>query len=170
MAPKNKKTAQTTITTREELEARMGDLSRVTIERAKLSATMNKLLDDIRARYDAAFAEHDEFLAAALADLEAWAALNPGEFASKKSVELLHGVLGYRTGTPALKPIKGVRWEDVMILLRRHPGYIRTSVEPDKAAIIGDRDGLGEAGLAALGLRIEQAERFYAEPKIEQEA
>jgi L-2-hydroxyglutarate oxidase LhgO len=50
-----------------------------------------------------------------------------------------------------------------MILLKQHPGYIRTSVEPDKAAIIGDRDGLGEAGLAALGLRIEQAERFYAE-------
>jgi phage host-nuclease inhibitor protein Gam len=161
----------TTIGTREELEARMGDLARRTIERTKLAAGMNAKLAEIRVNYEARFAELDQETESILADLEAWAALHGGEFGAKRSLELVHGVLGFRTGNPALKPLKGVRWEDVMALLQcRARQYIRVTEEPDKALLLADRDALGADGLAQLGLRVEQADRFYAEPRIEQEA
>lgn len=165
---KTTKQKHTTIDTREALENRVGEHARLTIERARLGAIMSKKIDDIRAAYDATFADIDTSLAAAEADIEAWAALHHAEFVPRKSLELLHGTIGYRTGQPALKTIKGVRWQDVMTLLARHPAYIRTILEPDKEAILADRDGLGETGLAALGLRVEQAERFYIDPKVEE--
>lgn len=162
------KPKSTTITTREELENRVGDYARLSIRRAKLGAVMAAKIDEIRANYDAIFADIDDALGEAFADLEAWAALHPDEFAGRKSLELLHGIIGLRTNPPSLKTLKGVRWQDVMTLLARHPAYIRTILEPDKEAILADRDGLGEAGLAALGLRVDQAEKFYVQPRAEE--
>jgi phage host-nuclease inhibitor protein Gam len=168
MATKKQKTPPTTITTREELENRVGDYARLSIRRAKLGAIMAQKIDEIRANYDASFADLDDSLSEAFADLEAWAALHPDQFAGKKSLDLVHGIIGLRTNPPSLKTIKGVRWDDVLTLLRQHPGYVRTIQEPDKEAILADRDGLGDAGLAALGLRIDQAEKFYINPKVEE--
>ncbi len=169
MKRKPKTTPTTTIRNREELETRMGDHARVAIERMKLAAAMNKKLADVRELYEAMFAELDDEIERTAADLEAWAVLHPADFGERKSIELTHGTLGFRTGQPALKPLKGVRWDDVLTLLAQHPGYLRTIMQPDKEAILADRDALGAEGLGALGLRVEQAQRFYVEPRIEGE-
>lgn len=157
------------ITTREDLEERMGDYARATIERDRQTAMMNKTITGIRERFEAVFATLDESAAAALADLEAWAALNPEDFGARRSIELLHGTIGYRTGQPALKTIKGVRWADVLARLKAlRPDFVRTKEEPDKEALLAARGDLGADGLRSLGCKVEQTERFYAEPRLDE--
>ncbi|MDD5705089.1 MAG: host-nuclease inhibitor Gam family protein [Kiritimatiellae bacterium] len=164
-----KKPTTTPIATRDDLESRMADYAGAAIKRLDLAAQMNAKLAEVRANYEAMFAKLDVSMQKSQADMQAWAVLHPAEFAAKKSLELVHGTLGFRTGQPALKPIKGVRWEDVQnILASGHRDYIRLSEEIAKDLILADRDSLGDDGLAALGLRVEQSERFFVDPKMEQ--
>lgn len=161
-----KKKTPTTIMSREQLEASMTSRTLHWVKRQKLAATMNQKLAEIRENYEAMFAELDEHLKAIDADIEAWSTLNPDAFGDRKSLELLNGTIGFRTGQPALKPLKGVRWDDVMMCLNcRGRQFIRITEEPDKALLLANRDELGESGLAELGLRVEQAERFFIESR-----
>jgi phage host-nuclease inhibitor protein Gam len=167
-----KKPTPTTIATREALEARMADFARNAYQGAKLEAQLNTQLADVRARYEAMFADLETARAEIAADLEAWAALHPADFGARKSIDLMHGVIGYRTGQPALKPVRGVRWEDVLaqLIACNYTDYVRNVQEVDKARILAEREAIGEANLASIGLRCEQAERFFIEPKQEEGA
>jgi phage host-nuclease inhibitor protein Gam len=86
-------------------------------------------------------------------------------------MELTHGALGFRTGTPAVRFLKG--WTETMVLAvldiqaEWRKRYIRQIVEVNKQAIIEDRDGLGADKLNAFGVKITQSETFFVEPKIE---
>ncbi len=86
--------------------------------------------------------------------------MHPEEFASRKSVVLVHGTVGFRTGQPALKTVAGVTWEKVLAALkRRAPEFVRVKEQPDKEALLE----LPPERLESFGLRVEQAERFFAE-------
>jgi phage host-nuclease inhibitor protein Gam len=80
-------------------------------------------------------------------------------------------VIGFRTGTPAVRFLKG--WTETMVLSvlgmaqELRDRYVRTIVEINKAAIIEDREGLGADKLNAFGLKVTQSETFYCEPTIE---
>jgi len=84
----------------------------------------------------------------------------------KKSVQLTHGVMGRRLGTPALRLLnKSWTWEVVLARLGEAWGkrFIRMAdPEPDKAAI--KKADLTADQLKVVGLKIEQGENFYAEP------
>ena len=161
--------AVTTIKTREELDAVLGEYAATAIARGQLTLAMDEKLNLIRKDYEGRLAELDESLQALFEDMEAWAAFNPCAFADKRSVDLVHGTLGFRTGNPALKTVKGVKWEHVLDMLNtnRMAKYVRTTEEPNKDALLADRETIGAEKLSALGLRVEQAERFYVEPKLE---
>lgn len=167
---KMKKQKTTTITTREELERVMGEFAQATIARGQLAFAMEARLNEIRHDYESRLAEFDEAIEAFLADLEAWAVMHPADFATRRSIDLVHGVIGFRTGQPALKTIKGVKWDHVldMLKLANHLQYVRTEESVDKEAILAEREQIGEKNLEKFGMRVEQAERFYAEPKLEQ--
>lgn len=162
----------TTIQTREALECAMGDLAQATIRRGKVALDLETRLQNIRKAFETPLAELDDEIEALVADLEAWAALHKEEFADRKSLALIHGVLGFRTGNPTLKTVKGVKWDHVLALLKSAGmrGYIRASEEVDKETILAHREGIGAAKLAALGMRVDQEERFYVEPRQEQQA
>ena len=167
MAKKQK--TSTTITTRDELERVMGEFAQHTIARGQLAFAMESRLNEVRHDYESRLGEFDEILDALLADLESWAALHPGEFAAKRSIDLVHGIIGFRTGQPALKTIKGVKWDHVLDMLKisKLGKYVRTAEEVDKESLLADRGTISQEKLAALGMRVEQADRFYAEPKLE---
>jgi len=170
MAPKKTKTTATTIKTREELEGVMGEFARTSITRGQLALAMEERLALVRQDYESRLADFDAELDALFADLEAWAALNPGEFATRRSIELVHGAIGFRTGNPALKTIKGVKWEHVLDMLKGSglaDRYVRTVEEPNKDALLADREQIGAERLATLGLRVEQTERFFADARKE---
>ncbi len=85
-------------------------------------------------------------------------------------MDTIHGTMGFRTGTPALKTLKGFTWGAITNLLEEFlPDYVRTVKQPDKERLLADRD---EAEVAALfpkvGVKVVQEETFFAEAKKEE--
>jgi len=84
----------------------------------------------------------------------------------KKSVQLTHGVMGRRLGTPALRLLnKSWTWESVLARLREVFGarFVRLAEpEVDKPAV--KKADLSADQLKAVGLKVEQGENFFAEP------
>ena len=81
-------------------------------------------------------------------------------------------LLAYRTGTPALKPLRGWTWAKVLDKLRTHRGwkkFVRVSEEVDKEAILARRKSLSKV-LELVGVRVEQAETFYVEAQTPRSA
>lgn len=119
--------------------------------------------------------------------LQAFATENQAElFARKKSLDMAHGTIGFRTGTPKLKTLKGFTWASALELVKTFlPGYARQTVEIAKDKLLADRDleNVGvpagdAAGTAAgmamseamskCGIQVVQDETFYVEPKKEE--
>lgn len=105
-----------------------------------------------------------------LESVQAWAEAHPEEFAKAKSISLTHGVIGWRTGTPALKTLSGWTFDRVLEKLKtlggKWLGYVRQVETVDKQLIIADRNMIGEATLKSVGLRVVQAETFFCEPQL----
>ena len=105
--------------------------------------------------------------------LQAYAVENQAElFTKKKSLEMTHGTIGFRTGTPKLKTLKGFTWASVLNLVKEFlPSFIRTTEEIAKDKLLADRDaeGMGEK-MAQCGIMVTQDETFYVEPKKEEAA
>lgn len=91
------------------------------------------------------------------------------QFSKKKSLELSHGVIGFRIGTPKLKNKKGFTWAAVTNLLKEFlPGYVRTVDEPAKDKLLADRNDEAVAPLLEkVGVEVVQDEAFYIELKKE---
>ena len=103
--------------------------------------------------------------------LQAFAVENQAElFAKKKSLDMAHGTIGFRTGTPKLKTLKGFTWASVLQMVREFlPGYVRTSEEVAKDKLLADRDEEGMTDkMAKCGITVAQDETFYVEPKKEE--
>jgi phage host-nuclease inhibitor protein Gam len=102
--------------------------------------------------------------------MQTFAMENRELFVKKKSMEMLHGVFGFRTGTPKLKTRKGFTWGAVTNLLKEFmPSYVRTSEEPAKDKLLADRDIPEVADLfPKVGILVDQDEVFFVEPKKEE--
>lgn len=156
----------TKIKTREDAESSMAALATATYRRDKLEASMNLQITAVREKFE------DEL--AALADeikteekrLRDWSDANPALFGSARSLKLTHGTIGYRLGNWAVKLIRGFKSERAVALVKATigPAYVRTKEELDKELILADRAKLPAPTLAGCGLRLEQAEAFYATP------
>ncbi len=91
-------------------------------------------------------------------------------FSKKKSMDTVHGIFGFRTGTPKLKTLKGFTWGAVTILLKEYlPGYVRTTEEPAKDKLLADREVPELLKLFPnVGIYVDQDETFFVEPKKEE--
>ena len=85
-------------------------------------------------------------------------------------MESVHGVIGFRTGTPKLKTLKGFTWGAVTNLLKEFlPAYVRVTEEPAKDKLLADRDNEEVSGMfTRVGIAVAQDETFYVEPKKEE--
>lgn len=117
--------------------------------------------------------------------LQSFATENQAElFTKKKSLDMAHGIIGFRTGTPKLKTLKGFTWASALTLVKKFmPGYVRTSEEIAKDKLLADREleavefieneitkkqvPMGTA-MAECGIMVAQDETFYVEPKKEE--
>ena len=117
--------------------------------------------------------------------LQSFAMENQAElFTKKKSLEMVHGTIGFRTGTPKLKTLKGFTWASALTLVKKFlPGYVRTSEEIAKDKLLADRDleavdfngndiGMKQVpmskAMSECGIMVTQDETFYVEPKKEE--
>jgi phage host-nuclease inhibitor protein Gam len=168
-----KTTKPTTIRDREELETVLGEYARLMILKEKQTLEMEAQINFTRKRYETELTELTEKAEAFFGDIQAWATLNQAEFETRKSLDLIHGIIGFRTCPAAVKQVGGVKSEHTLDMMQQNPGYkeyIRIKPEIDKDAILAayglKKDGL-LAALAAVGLKIEQKENFFVELKKE---
>ena len=121
--------------------------------------------------------------------LQSFATENQAElFTKKKSLDMAHGTIGFRTGTPKLKTLKGFTWACALQLAKKFlpMTYIRQTEEIAKDRLLADREleevevydtptgdprmvKMPEA-MAVCGIQVVQDETFYVEPKKEETA
>jgi phage host-nuclease inhibitor protein Gam len=166
---REKKVVHTGVT-REEMESAFGEYAVADAKQVKINATIDVQVTNLREKYADELGKLDDVKEKAFAVMQAYATENKDElFAKKKSMESVHGVIGFRTGTPKLKTLKGFTWGAVTNLLKEFlPGYVRTMEEANKEKLISDRDDEDVSSLfGKVGIAVVQDETFYVEPKKE---
>lgn len=166
MATKRIKQVGPAIQTRQQMERVVADICELTIFRDAQTAAMDKRLMEIREEYELTLSRCQEDLDAKRALAQAWAEANPAEFGGRKSIDMVHGTVGFRTGMPKLKLLTGWTWDRVKdaLLNGKFRDYIRTKQEVDKERLLADREQIGEA-MRTVGCRVVQDEPFFVEPK-----
>lgn len=161
-------------------------------EYAKANARINKINAEIelqcakiREKYQSELASLMKNREQAFDTLQAFATENQTElFSKKKSLDMVYGTIGFRTGTPKLKTLKGFTWASAVELVKSFlpSGYVRTNEEVAKDKLLADRDmdevaifDQGESrvlpmkdAMAKCGIQVVQEETFYVEPKHEE--
>lgn len=156
------------IETREQMERLVGEICILTIKNDEEHTHMDRDLTVVRERYEPRLLDLQEKLENLMASAQDWAINHPEEFATKKSVAMVHGTVGFRTGNWKLKPLSGWTWDKVLKAVTAYlPKYIRTKIEVDREQLIADRETLTPAGFKKIGLTALQDETFYVEPNRE---
>ena len=93
-------------------------------------------------------------------------------FADKKSRETPLAVFGFETTPPRVETAsKKIHWKDVVARLLRlawGKAYVRLpKPQPDKEALLADREKLTAEQLVAAGIQFCQDEQFFIRPKPE---
>lgn len=172
MATRQKKTLIQGITAEQANDA-FANYAKADAQIQKINADIELQCAKIRERKADELTRLGEEREKAFDTLQAYAVENQAELLTKKkSLEMAHGTIGFRTGTPKLKTLKGFTWASALNLVREFlPSFIRTTEEIAKDKLLADRDteGMGEK-MAQCGIMVTQDETFYVEPKKEEAA
>lgn len=174
-------------------EAELQDLCQrltlASIEREQLIAQRDLKMQEAAEPFLALIGVHDATIEQGMKALQSWAVLHKDRFTEAQSV-VVGGQfrVGWRLGNWATKLKSKVTWENVVAGLQalvRHgqsasasglaklrgaaaDSYLRTKVEPNKDAMLTDREKAGAAELLAdLGVSFHQEKRFYLAPSRE---
>jgi phage host-nuclease inhibitor protein Gam len=164
------KLAARAIDTRAEMEALVGEISALQLELNRETAGMDLLITEIRKRYEGTIDSLNAEIQAKTQLAQIWADTHPDEFPrDKKSIDFVHAIVGFRTGTPKVMPVrKSFTVKSILDLLSHFvwsKKYIRHEPTIDKEAILADRKTLTEQQLKEVGLKIVQDESFYIDLK-----
>ena len=169
MARREKKVVHTGVST-EQMESAFSDYAIADAQLQAVNAAIDVQVTNIREDYAGEIAKLTEVKEKAFEVLQAFALENKDDlFSKKKSMESVHGTIGFRTGTPKLKLLKGFTWGAVTNLLKEFlPDYVRKTEEPAKDKLLADRDDADVFKLfGKVGIAVAQDETFYVEPKKE---
>lgn len=173
MATKRTKKTVVSGVTREQYEQAFADFAMADAKAQSLTAKMDQEMTRIREKYADQLAELNETKDKSFEVMQTFAMENKDAlFSKKKSLESAHGVIGFRTGNPKLKNLKGYTWASVINLAKEFlPEYIRTTEELAKDKLLVDREVPEVAELfPKIGVTVVQEESFYVEPKKESDA
>lgn len=159
------------ITTRDEAESVMNELAQAENNRRKFIARRDAEVLNINSQYEGGIAACAEAVREKSDILRAWAEATPEAFPKgRKSLDLVSGVIGFRTGTPKLALLsRAWNWDKVLEAFRHGlKKYIRTKDEVNKDAVLADyaTRQICDAELAAEGLKVVQEESFFVEPAL----
>ncbi len=159
--------------TNEQMEQAFADFSTADAKIQNITSRMDVEITRIREKYQDDLTKWGDMRDKAFDVMQSYASENRERlFSKKKSLETVHGILGFRTGTPKLKTLKGFTWGAVTNLLKEFlPGYIRVSEEPAKDKLLADRDNPEVSDVfGKVGIYVDQDETFFVEPKKEEVA
>jgi phage host-nuclease inhibitor protein Gam len=160
------------IITRDAAEDAFAQFAEADARQKHITSKMDVEMTRIREKYADELTALQEKKDEAFEQLQNYAENNREEFGKKKSIDFNHGVLGFRTGTPKLKTLKGFTWASVLNLLKVHlPSYVRVTEEPAKDRLLADRDEPETMKkFRDVGIYVDQDETFFVEPKKEEVA
>lgn len=138
----------------------------------KIEAKMNEEITKVRSRYQDEITELKEKLEEPTEVLEVYATEQKTTWGKKKSVELLHCIIGFRTGTPKVVKDKKFTWDAVLELMQKNKTFskfIRTKSEINKEAILAEKnEAVLNQMLEDCYIKIDQDETFFVQPKVEE--
>ncbi|MBP3829842.1 MAG: host-nuclease inhibitor Gam family protein [Bacteroidaceae bacterium] len=187
MGTKRQKKTVVTGVTRDAAEEAFASYAKADARIAKIQAEIELQCAKIREKHQSELTLLTAKRELAFDRLQAYATENQSTlFVKRKSLEMTHGVIGFRTGTPKLKTLKGFTWASALELVKRFlPGYIRQTEEIAKDKLLADRydevdfphsDGSGfvamplTTAMGECGIQVVQDETFFVEPKSEDSA
>lgn len=160
----------TTLINQEELPEQMRKFAVATSKIKAIEADIELQTAEIIRRFESKLAKLNEEREEAVANMQNFAEYNRESlFTSRKSMDLPHGVLGFRTGTPKVEKSKKLTWEGIIEDLKAlDPSYVRTKEEVNKELIIANRNEPETMfKLNKIGVSVAQEETFFVEPKGE---
>ena len=151
--------------TREEAEEVVREITEYKLRERQLKVEMDTEITAIKENYEARLATVSDRLTPLVQEIQAWAESHPAEFCDKKSLELLHGVIGWRITPPALKTLRGFTWAAVVDRLKvlGRGEFLRVKEEVNKDSLLAVRES---ENLKTFGCQAVQEDEFYVEPKL----
>ena len=166
MGTKRQKKTVVTGVTRSQAEDAFAAYAAADAQEQKITAELELAIVKLRDSYQMELMTLKKDKEDAFGVLEAFAREQKDElFGKKKSLEMSQGVIGFRTGTPKLKTLKGFTWASALQLVKEFlPEYIRTTDEIAKDRLLADR----ELDQVVVSPGVGADETFYVEPKKEE--
>jgi phage host-nuclease inhibitor protein Gam len=168
------KTKKTTISnvTLEQAQAASETFAVAANQLEKLEAKMNEEIDQVKSKYMDNITEQKNQMNEPVEVLEVFAKEQQESWGKKKSLELLHCIIGFRTGTPKVSKDAKFTWPAITELLKKKSAmfseFLREISEVNKEAVLSCKD---EVKLAMLKeecyISIDQGESFYVTSKKE---
>jgi phage host-nuclease inhibitor protein Gam len=160
------------IASRPQAEDVLGQIRELTIERNTLILETEQFIKAAHDTHKERLTDIDQELQVKSELIRNWAEANPSEFGNRKSLDMIHGTIGWRIGMPKLVKKAKETWDDLVAKVREGLGelYIRHKEQVDRESIIRDAgEGiLTPAVLRSIGLSVTQDESFFVDPKIEE--
>jgi phage host-nuclease inhibitor protein Gam len=157
--------ATATIETRAQFESTVDEICKLQLDREQHVTLRDRYLAEVQEQHNPAIERISQDISAKLLLCEKYATTHYDSlFGKLKSAASSLGIFGFRTGNPKLVLLnRKWKWDDVLNALRStgRTELIRRKEEADKDAL----KKLSDPELATLGLRIDQDEAFYIEPK-----
>ena len=169
MAKREKKPAIGNVTA-QDAELIMGSYADVDAKIVEINAKIDQEVTKIRDKYSDKLHDLNDKKDDLFSQLQMFAETHKELFEKKRSIDMAHGAIGFRTGTPKLKTLKGFTWASVTNLLKSFlPDYVRTSEEAAKDKILADRDNPEIVSkMKVVGIEVVQDESFFIDLKKEE--
>lgn len=159
----------------EALDATAAEVVRLKIFLTEMTAAKDAKVADLQQKFDEKALDVRQEIAGLETDCRQFCEAHrqdPALFGGNKSRETSLCTMGFRTTPPKVATSsRRIKWADVITRLKRlawGAAYLRTP-EPsvDKEALLADRERLTDAQREQAGIRFEQDEIFFLEPKPE---
>src|SRR6185312_12275284 len=131
-----------------------------------IDAKMNEEINRVKGKYQDDITALQEQQKEPIEVLEVFANEQRSSWGKRRSLELLHAVIGFRTGMPKVSKSKKFTWEGITDLVKKYfPDVVRSKDELDKEGIIAlSRDPAAFKDLKeTCFLDIIQDEPFFVE-------
>lgn len=165
-------TPVSTIEDREGLEHALGQYAKLVLEAEALEVELAEKTRAAREDYERRAAVLAKQTKRLFGDIKDYAAVHRDEFPNgNKSMEMLHGTIGYRTGNPTVKTPAGIEERDVVEDLKGAglAEYVRVREELNREKIADAvKDDAVRQSLEAHGVKVVQKESFFVVIKREQ--
>ncbi len=157
----------------EELEERLKEYAMNFATLHKKEAEMNERLNRIKEDFDEKTKDLRYAIDTLSTEISMFCTKNKKDFEKSRSKEYNFGVIGFRTTPPKVAVLnRKYSIKTVIELTKRlfQNTYIRIKEELDKEAILADysQKKLDDEKLASIGLKVDQEEQFYINPKFEE--